>query len=208
LKRKRSSTSLSVIGLLLFSVLLVFQVHGLGAGAHDDQYVSYITPMLNFPQPTPEGCEPLPHIPADSISHEWEIILLINAFRVENGLPELRLMPQLTQAARRHAGDMAANDFRDHTGFDGSTAQERAEEACYELTAVGQILGSHATAPEMIAAWIASAGNRDLLLTTEMIDMGVAYVYDEDSTYNHHWVVVIGRPAAEGTIALDNASDQ
>lgn len=230
MKKVRLSHILTLIVLLFSSMVLVWQAHGLADGAAADfdrgqspaiprpfgtgdlqetpvapseEYKGYLTPLFNFPPPSPEGCVPLPHVAPDSMDMEREIVTLINLYREEEGLPALRVIPQLTQAARRHAQDMAENDFRGHTGSDGSTQQIRAEEACYELTAIGQIIGSNVTADEMITAWTNSPGNRDLILTTTMVDMGAAYFYNPDNTFQHNWVVLIGRPAVDGTIAFD-----
>jgi uncharacterized protein YkwD len=50
--------------------------------------------------------------PADDRSYELEILRLINAERAAVGLPPLLEHAALTQAARRHAEDMAAHALR------------------------------------------------------------------------------------------------
>ena len=61
------------------------------------------------------------------------ILTLLNAERSAAGLAPLALNPQLTAAAQRHSDDMAAGDFLDHVGSDGSQFWERILEAGYPM---------------------------------------------------------------------------
>ena len=161
-------------------------------------YISYLPALADIPPPSPPGCIPLPHIPADSISTEMELTAMINNYRQANDETALNLMPHLSQAARRHAWDMAENDFVDHVGSDGSSVGVRVHEACYEWLRIGQILGNAQDAESMLDSWIATQDNRQLILADEYKDFGVAYVNDPDSLYQNYWVVVFGRPVAAG----------
>ncbi|MGB9755202.1 CAP domain-containing protein, partial [Roseiflexus castenholzii] len=60
---------------------------------------------------------------------ELEFIRLINQERAALGRRALREEPRLTQAARRHAYDLAAQGFGTHRGSDGSTPDDRARDA-------------------------------------------------------------------------------
>lgn len=123
---------------------------------------------------------------------------LINAYRLGSGIAALNEIPQLTQAARRHATDMAENEFVGHDGSDGSSVGDRVSDACYHWVGIGQIIGINDTALEMFLAWINSEGNRALILSEEYQDFGVGYAYNADRVQKNSWVVVFGRPAAAG----------
>lgn len=56
---------------------------------------------------------------------------LINRARLDEGLPPLASSALLTNAAQRHADDMAENARIDQVGSDGSTYQQRIREAGY-----------------------------------------------------------------------------
>lgn len=169
--------------------------------------VSYLPLLMEIPPPAPQGCEPEPHIPGFLPSNETELADLINAYRQNNGLPRLVVLPSLTQAARRHAYDMAANDLDSHTGSDDSGPPERVEDACYEWVSVGEILGIRDSASEVFNDWIRSESNRALILAPRFEDMGLAYVFDPDSRFQYYWVVVFGRPAVSGTVPRAVSSD-
>jgi uncharacterized protein YkwD len=51
-------------------------------------------------------------------SEEQAFLGLINIYRAQNGVAPLAASPALTRAARRHAADMATNNFIDHVGSD------------------------------------------------------------------------------------------
>jgi len=57
---------------------------------------------------------------------------LINQARLDQGLPPLASSTLLTNAAQRHATDMAENARIDQVGSDGSTYQQRIREAGYQ----------------------------------------------------------------------------
>ncbi len=161
-------------------------------------YAHYLPLVTDIPPPMPPGCRPVPHLPAASLSNEWAMSALLNDYRRDNGLAALNNMPHLVQAARRHAYDMAANDFVGHTGSDDSSAGERAGDACYEWYAIAQMVGSSPSVLEMFNAWTTSPGNRALILSAEYLDFGTAYAYDPLSDPAHAWVVVLGRPTYAG----------
>jgi uncharacterized protein YkwD len=161
-------------------------------------YTSYLPVLSESPPPSPPGCIPLPHIPAYSLSTEQELASLLNEFRLSEGETALNVMPHLTNAARRHAWDMAENDLDGHIGSDDSNVGDRATAACYEWLQIGQIWGSGESAESMLNSWAQSPANRDLILSEEYIDIGLAYMYDDESRFQHYWVVVFGRPVSAG----------
>ncbi len=155
-------------------------------------------PVLSDMPPLAPGCQPPAHIPGEHQATELEMAAVINAYRQNNGLHKLNLIPQLTQAARQHAYDMAENDVFSHTGSDGSVPGERASDACYAWVNVGEIIGAHDSVETMFNAWVRTPGNNGLLLADEFEDFGVGYVYEPGTPYEHYWVVVFGRPESAG----------
>ena len=61
------------------------------------------------------------HYSATNRAFELEALRLINVERVNAGVAPLTQSAVLTQAARRHASDLAAHDILSHVGTDGST---------------------------------------------------------------------------------------
>src|SRR5258708_26480864 len=62
-----------------------------------------------------------------------DLVLRINRARVAAGLLPLARAPELDTAAQAHSADMVAHNYLDHTGFDGSEPQQRAEQAGYNV---------------------------------------------------------------------------
>ena len=155
-------------------------------------------PVLSDMPPPAAGCQPPAHIPGERQATELEMAAVINNYRLNNGLHRLNLIPQLTQAARQHAYDMAENDIFSHTGSDGSIPGERASDACYAWVNVGEIIGANRSVATMFDAWVRSRGNNSLLLAPEFEDFGVGYIFEPGTRYEHYWVVVFGRPESAG----------
>jgi uncharacterized protein YkwD len=160
--------------------------------------VIYLPVLSDMPPPAPQGCQPLPHIPGERQATENEMAAVVNSYRQTNGLHRLNLIPQLTQAARRHAQDMAANDIFEHTGSDGSNPGERASDACYEWVNIGEVIGVNSSVQTMFNAWARSRGNNSLILAPEFEDFGVGYINEPGTRYEHYWVIVFARSESAG----------
>lgn len=134
------------------------------------------------------------YYPPDDLQMELDMAAAINAERAANGLPALALDNRLTQAARRHSADMAANQFVEHTGSDGSSPGLRMEQACYDWNYWGEIIGAgYPTVEAMLDGWLNSPPHRAILLDSNYQDFGVGYVYDAANPYHHFWTVDFGR---------------
>ena len=127
-------------------------------------------PPLTAPTPT---CDP-----AVSLDSEEQAFLgLINIYRAQNGVAPLAVSPSLTRAARRHVDDMAANDFLDHVGSDGSTLGTRATDAGYPASAsVGENLArDFPNAESVIFGWRGSLeGHNENMIDPRWLAIGIA----------------------------------
>ena len=117
-------------------------------------------------------------IPPADPAIEQSIIDQLNQHRDDNGLASLTLVSELTQAARRHALDMAENDFTGHTGSDGSNAGERMRDAGYDWVVWGEIIGwgFGGSAENMVNWWMNSPTHRSIILSNRFEDFGVGYM--------------------------------
>lgn len=124
-------------------------------------------------------------------------ISLINQERINRGLPALAVSSLLTQAAVRHAMDLAAKNLTGHIGSDGSTYVVRISATGYLARAMAEnVAYGYATPAAVVAAWMNSGGHRDNILWTEVTQIGFAYVRANlpTSQYTHYWVNTFGRP--------------
>ncbi len=125
----------------------------------------------------------------------------INAIRAANGLGQVTPDRRLIAAARRHARDMAGNDFTGHVGSDGSRTGSRADAAGYGWRLIAEnIAAGPADALAVIALWMRSPGHRRNLLTEGVVHAGFAQVTRNPRStrarYENYWVLVLAAPLA------------
>ena len=123
---------------------------------------------------------------------ERQVIDLTNAFRAAYDRSPLRYDSAAATAARRHAEDMARNNYFSHTGLDGSSPSDRyrraggtggAGENCYYASYSGSSF-------DVVDGWINSSGHRENMLR-DYAFMGAGYAYDPSNGY--YWVQVFRR---------------
>ncbi|MGX9354863.1 CAP domain-containing protein [Roseobacteraceae bacterium S113] len=85
----------------------------------------------------------------------------VNGFRASQGLPALAVSPQLVQAARAHALDMAEAGVFSHEGSNGSSVGERVRAAGYTWCFVAEnIARGQQSEAQVITSWAGSPGHR------------------------------------------------
>ena len=127
------------------------------------------------------------------------VVELTNEERTQLGLDPLTADPLLNQAAQTHTENMAALDFFDHTGLDGSSAGDRIEDTGYDFLAWAENIAAGQQTPEaVVEAWMSSDGHRANILNPELKEIGVGYYFLEEDTgnvnANHYWTQVFGTP--------------
>lgn len=142
-----------------------------------------------------DGVSPVSYAPQRERLNPPAALALVNAVRAQNGLSALTLDPTLSEAAERHAADLARREVMSHYGEDGSSPHDRAEASGYEAVSIGEnvSVGQRSTA-EAIDAWLASAPHRRTLLMPEARDMGIALVEDPTSRFRTYWALVVAEP--------------
>lgn len=108
--------------------------------------------------------------------------------------PALILSSTLGNAALTHARDMAAHEFLEHKGSDGSTPAERATRAGYQWRNIAENIAAGATTAESVMqGWLESPGHCANIMSPQYTEMGVSYVTDPDSQAGIYWAQVFGR---------------
>jgi uncharacterized protein YkwD len=124
---------------------------------------------------------------------------LINDARTEAGLPALTVNAQLTTAAENHAADMLCNDYLSHIGLDGSTPEQRVQEAGFTASLVVENLyalhPAYGGNPQSaLDWWMGDTESRADLLNTSTTVVGIAYVTSDESLLGGYFVVVSASP--------------
>ena len=155
------------------------------------------------PQPDPSTLPP-PSSPAGcdflrDQGYETQVTTLINQVRNQNGLDSLSVRNELTSSALTHSTDMACNDFVGHSGSDGSHWTDRINVQGYspgyttENIYVGfpDFGGTPAGAFDW---WMNSQVHRENILDPKVLEIGVGYVFKEQSSYGGYYTINFAQP--------------
>ena len=106
----------------------------------------------------------------DLKAEELSLLQLTNAFRIENGLQELVLTPELAAMAKSHCDDMSQNNYLDHRLFESRLANF----VTYNFsTAAENISSGYHNAQTTHEAWLNSPGHRNNILTGSFKKIGI-----------------------------------
>jgi uncharacterized protein YkwD len=120
---------------------------------------------------------------------------MINDYRKSNGLGELSLHPQLTEAAAIHASDLANHDRISHFGSDGSDPWDRVQRTGFSPRLAAENVGTgQLTFGEVLRGWKLSPEHNKNLLLADATHVGVAVVNKPDTQFKTFWSLVIGAP--------------
>lgn len=124
------------------------------------------------PPTTPSSASPSPTRTAPSL--EQQVLDLVNAERTKAGCAPVRLDAKLHTAAQKHAQDMAARRYFDHTAPDGSGPSQRITAAGYRWSAWAENLNQGpTTASSAVSNWMGSSVHRGNMLDCGLTHMGV-----------------------------------
>jgi hypothetical protein len=100
----------------------------------------------------------------------------------------------LAEAALVHSRDMAQQNYFSHADPFGRSAAQRATQAGYRWSHVGENIAAGLGAPEqVVAGWLASPGHCANIMAPEFADMGAAYATNPASSMGVYWTQVFGR---------------
>ncbi len=117
---------------------------------------------------------------------------LVNKERAKEGLGDLTLDKELSQAAEVKARDMAENGYFDHLSPTYGTPSQLLDELGISYTAMGEnIAKGYLTAETVMDGWMNSSGHRANILKSVYTKIGVACVEDEKGT--HYWVQLFAK---------------
>lgn len=108
---------------------------------------------------------------------------------------ELDWSDTLAEAALAHSQDMARRDYFSHRAPNGEQAGDRARQAGYRWSRVGEnIAAGQGSAEQVVAGWLASPGHCANIMNAAFTEMGAAYATNEDSAAGSYWTQVFGTP--------------
>lgn len=124
-----------------------------------------------------------------------EVLSLVNIQRVNNGIWELTMNPDLTNAAQAHTIDMGCNFFMSHTSSNGTTYDARIFSFGFAGSFVGENVAAYYSTPAAVVdAWMNSQPHRDAILNPWFFEVGIGYIYNPGDTSSryHYWTMDFG----------------
>ena len=152
-----------------------------------------VVPEIPAPVETPPPMPATTVLPTPANACGQRLIPLINQVRAQSGLPPLAESPLLDAAAQQYADFIASRSILSHTA-DGRTLDMRAEAAGYTgWKALGENLaGGYDTPEQAVAAWLASPGHHDIIMSPSYTETGVGCAWNAASPYGSFWVQEFG----------------
>jgi uncharacterized protein YkwD len=149
-------------------------------------------------------------------AYEQQVVDLVNAARQQNGLPPLKRVDLLDQAARYHAADMAQDDYFSHDTYD--LVNNQLQMVCDWIDRITSFYTppggpSYVSLAENIAAgqsnpvtvmdaWMNSPGHRGNILSAGNWELGVGYF--QGGSYGYYWVEDFGQRSGVYPLVIDN----
>jgi uncharacterized protein YkwD len=168
----------------------VVSVSALGTSA------SAIAEAPELPQYT--GCGGV-NVPVVNGLFEQQVVELVNQERLNNGgLPPLKHVSALSEAARYHAADLAQDNYFSHDTYDGAggttfVCNTWQRIGTYYSGATGEnIAAGYDTPAWVMDGWMNSPGHRANILSATHREIGMGYYNAAGSS--HYWVQDFGWP--------------
>ncbi len=148
-------------------------------------------------------------VTAQNAIYEAEVVELVNQQRAEQGLPPMKLVAALTDAARYHAADMAEDKYFSHPTqdrVDGNLAEvcswsDRIKGFYTGYWTLGEnIAWGYASPEEVMQGWMASPGHRSNILGN-YTEIGVGY-------FDSRWVQDFGERKSEAPLIINREAIQ
>lgn len=119
-----------------------------------------------------------------------QVLALVNEERRKAGVAPLTLSAELQSAAAIRAEEITRRFS--HTRPDGSKFSTVIPNGKYTMGE--NIAAGKNTAAKVVQQWMNSPGHRANILRSDYTELGVGYVYKENSQYMHYWVQIFRRP--------------
>jgi len=148
--------------------------------------------------------ETLQNCAIETLELHTELLTLLNETRASARLcgdeswpvaPALITNSQLDEAALKHSVDMTTNNFFDHTGSDGRTADSRIDDTGYSWSAIGEnIAGGQTTAKSVVRDWLSSPGHCANIMQSKYTEVGLSCLRDSTTDLKWYWTAVFAKP--------------
>jgi uncharacterized protein YkwD len=157
-------------------------------------------PFEGWTSPLFSGCGLSTPPASTNPAYEQGVLDLTNTERNSRGLPPLKRVTPLDNAARYQALDLRDDNYFDHDSYDrlnGSLTwvcawSERVNQYYPGWSSLAEnIAAGYANPASVLAGWMGSSGHRANILSSSVWEIGVGY--SSGGGYDHYWVQDFGR---------------
>ena len=121
---------------------------------------------------------------------------MVNALRLENGIPPLEYSNSLSAASKTHAFDIARQQRAWNYGSDASSPIERAKISGFKGLVFGEnVSETYEGEYDVLNVWFKSKIGRGIILNPKATHLGLSWY--QDSTGKVWWVQMIGSTRAQ-----------
>ncbi len=153
----------------------VIQTNSNYIGTVSSKYVKLIYPNTSNNQSS-SGNGGTTNITSELTNNEQEVLELINAKRVANGLPVLKIDDELQNVARIKAQDMVENNYFSHTSPVYGSPFDMLKSFKISYKTAGENIAGHSTNSGAVNAWMNSSGHKENILNNNFNYTGIGVV--------------------------------
>ena len=118
---------------------------------------------------------------------EWEVLRIVNAERMNEGLDPLTMFSEMQTATDIRAQELIQE--LSHTRPDGSSCFTVLTEVGLSCSSAGENIAAGYQTPALVMnGWMNSPGHRSNILNAGFKHIGVGYTYSAGTTYGAYWV--------------------
>lgn len=151
-----------IVTLFIFVILILIETISLG--------------MYRESMNKKERMRSIVSVEAELTDEEEETLRLINEYRKENGLKELKAVSKLQEVAKLKANDLVQNEYFSHTSEVLGTPFEMLEDNGIDYIKAGENLAGNKNPERAVNAWINSPSHRDNILKAEYEYTGICVI--------------------------------
>lgn len=157
----------------------VIQIEGDYIGAVSKDYVKPIYPNTNNNTNTNTNTNKqntTTNTSTDLTADELETFNLINEQRAKNGLPALKIDPELQRVARIKSQDMVDNNYFSHTSPTYGSPFDMMKSFKISYNTAGENIAGNSNNSAAVTAWMNSSGHRANILNSSFNYTGVGVI--------------------------------
>lgn len=167
-------------GLLLVGLVSMLSKNG-GDGKSDTSGAGKAVPSQTKPYIPPVKNTPV--VKGNMSAEEMQLVSLINAERVKQGLAPLKANNQVGNVARAHSQDMADKGYFDHYDPAGKSPFNRLNDGGISYRAAGENIAINTSVPNAHNAFMNSPGHRSNVLESSYTEVGVGIIHEGTRLY-------------------------